>query len=1736
MRRLALATLTVLVLLAAAPHAAVNKIEAAPSLAPLSPDALRVSGPTQRALLVEGEFGALVIADSPDLSPRAEITVEAWVKRDDRPGCATIVGKNRARSYWFGLCDGKLRFYSGNGAFADGSAIIPVGRWTHVAVSFDGQMRRFYVNGALDRAAPENASPLGVSTSDLRIGADQTAGAFFLGRIDEVRIWNVVRSDTQIRTGRLEPAVRSTGLVAAWALDGNGDDLLGENSADTDPAGTFTFDGALPRNITLPVVTNAITMDGKCEGWEYGASERVALDMKNSGTVHIHLTTTDLHVCFEDMPRGNQTTGRVSVYLDRDTGRTNNAQLGDYRFNISFRGTLTVDEADGVGGWKELRPIPGNWTAARNTTTGTEFWSAELQISRSYIFPQSDPDKDPTVGIMVSQTGVDANEERGWPVAAEPLRPITWSEALLGEDGGELPRFHFTGIVRLEQEEDDPRPGRGIANAVVQLLAWDDEKDILSLEDVDTTDGGGAYELDWQGKDPDAFVIKVVDSRGTISMQAIPGSGGEARGANVVLYEIANNRPPVNLEFAGTEFVDRASPADRPLLNQHYLIIYDAPVTEDDLWPIINAKAGQGFRVIPMSVRDLTRTVPGRDAGEKVQKFLADYWTAVEPEPVYALIVGRGDKVPVRDVGWLDTVSEPGDPEYYPRWPTDWYYADVDSGWDANGNGFYGEYLGCAPGETYIDKDGDVADCPEAGSLSREGPFGSLRGGEDDYLAEIAIGRIAVNEAGEVRRALQASVNAERTGGEAKRRALIAAGMWSWTGLSWSEASRRSVPGGSPEADPWLIAPWSGGPPLGVDAGGPLERLVKPILAPFMGTITTLYETQNPFDDPSLNPSGLTPTAPLSRQAFDQHWPSHGLVFLAGNGSREGLMAAHWVNDWNFDFVINQPDRPEACRGAAVSAEQVGPPCWELLPENVADNRLTAPTGPAPVVFANAGSTGNVAWELDGADAAGNILGMTTGPASVAGDLLGRGAVAAWVGSYTGFTPQSADAMQLAFAREMVSGQRLGDAVWAAQRERAETAPSDLRSYGMQLFGDPAMTYWGNTPDTRGPWPQAEGDWGASGRSSYSGPDTGQVDWTGRDGAPSSAASIAGDGTIFIAGRAAILRYSPAGARLDQAALPGAPPGADVTFAPAVTTDGVTLVAGSNLYRFDGDLNLTAQVRLPESATGAVRVAPDGTSWVPTDNGMVRVSGSGVVTIVGDAAVRGGPVFLPNGEVVWSEEGGVLARYKRDLRTGVVELIHDDVARTGELTAPSADADGTVYVGTTSGRIHALPVEDRGWDRDLGAPITARPIIGDDGTLYVVAGNSVFALDGGGGAEVWRSTVSLPVSAAPVVDGSQLFLTGGRNVFALDRATGGSNWILELDSTVDARGTPVIGADRTMYVLLRDNSLVAVREAGWLAAPSNVTATATGSDVTVAWADTTTNESGFRVELCTVERRCGAAETAGPNATSLRLRNVELAPGAPFYVRVQALGPVGAQRVELWPRGTLFTAEPFAEATRDSDFAVSDLASLSPEAVLSPTSLAARATGADKITLTWSYSGDAGQLGGFTVGRSTVQAGPFSNIAFVSPSATEFVDEDLNPDTDYFYELRAVNELGPSSAADSTATTWRRTITLPTDLQLSPTETGVRVAWRSTAPAIEEWLIERLDPGEAKYHVVGRIDGPGRSFQDNIYLIDGTYGYRVRAIGKENESGMIVGQVRIVRNVITGEESSVFLPSASTRH
>jgi len=141
-------------------------------------------------------------------------TAEAWVKATPSGNFQQIISKLDTDFRGWGLQISPSGFLSGylfsdfqvNQRYVIGSAFITDDAWHHVAMTFDGvDTIVLYVDGVLDPIQlndDEGATLASISnTADIHIGsfdADGAPGEFFAGGIDEVRIWDIVRTGTEI--------------------------------------------------------------------------------------------------------------------------------------------------------------------------------------------------------------------------------------------------------------------------------------------------------------------------------------------------------------------------------------------------------------------------------------------------------------------------------------------------------------------------------------------------------------------------------------------------------------------------------------------------------------------------------------------------------------------------------------------------------------------------------------------------------------------------------------------------------------------------------------------------------------------------------------------------------------------------------------------------------------------------------------------------------------------------------------------------------------------------------------------------------------------------------------------------------------------------------------------------------------------------------------------------------------------------------------------------------------------------------------------------------------------------------------------------------------------------------------------------------------------------------------------------------------------------------------------------
>jgi gliding motility-associated-like protein len=156
------------------------------------------------------------------LNITANLTLETWIKFDQtHSDWVRLIGKgdssNRTYGLWLGT-DGKLLFQI-NGTptglnFSSTTALQP-GNWYHIAAVRNGSSAKILINGVEDATATTAVSPQ-TNTFPLTVGYG-TMHTYLKGSLEDVRVWNIARSDSQIQQGMYNSiAGTETGLVAYY--------------------------------------------------------------------------------------------------------------------------------------------------------------------------------------------------------------------------------------------------------------------------------------------------------------------------------------------------------------------------------------------------------------------------------------------------------------------------------------------------------------------------------------------------------------------------------------------------------------------------------------------------------------------------------------------------------------------------------------------------------------------------------------------------------------------------------------------------------------------------------------------------------------------------------------------------------------------------------------------------------------------------------------------------------------------------------------------------------------------------------------------------------------------------------------------------------------------------------------------------------------------------------------------------------------------------------------------------------------------------------------------------------------------------------------------------------------------------------------------------------------------------------------------------------------------------------
>jgi hypothetical protein len=182
-------------------------------------------------------------------------------------------------------------------------------------------------------------------------------------------------------------------------------------------------------------------------------------------------------------------------------------------------------------------------------------------------------------------------------------------------------------------------------------------------------------------------------------------------------------------------------------------------ITINDLYDTITSSSfvpwkesiGYDMKIVRITDPEIT-SQSGIDLGEKIRNFLREYY--IEWGIEYVLIVGDYETIPMRycypdPTNHVNSAGTPGGPGG--DVPTDYYYADLSSpdseSWDFDGDGYHGEYGHDKP----------------------------------DFLPEVYVGRIPINDKSRISYTLEKSVAFEQDTGDWKYNALHPAAFFYFT-------------------------------------------------------------------------------------------------------------------------------------------------------------------------------------------------------------------------------------------------------------------------------------------------------------------------------------------------------------------------------------------------------------------------------------------------------------------------------------------------------------------------------------------------------------------------------------------------------------------------------------------------------------------------------------------------------------------------------------------------------------------------------------------------------------------------------------------------------------------------------------------------------------------------------------------------------------------------------------------
>lgn len=318
-----------------------------------------------KSIYFDGFDDFIRISDHPQLDLTTNYTIEAWIFTEQFTWLGGIVSKyhtNAANGYLLRLSD--ISPYTGISFDEKRTSIgiLNTNQWYHIAGVNDQGTRKLYINGNEQNLTGPTLN-VTVNDNNLKIGSDY-GGRFFKGRIDEVRLWGIPRSQEDINTAMSQNLLgNEEGLIAYYTFDeGTGDTLFDQSNNNhhgllrgspvwvdghslSGTLGDINFDESIDIYDAVMLVTLML-------GYETGSPLQIhASDINQDGSIDIIDIITLIQMVLE-----LDTTGRSILTQAKLMKKNNNIHFKSNGEILGFEILLSTAAAVSHNG------LPSNWS------------------------------------------------------------------------------------------------------------------------------------------------------------------------------------------------------------------------------------------------------------------------------------------------------------------------------------------------------------------------------------------------------------------------------------------------------------------------------------------------------------------------------------------------------------------------------------------------------------------------------------------------------------------------------------------------------------------------------------------------------------------------------------------------------------------------------------------------------------------------------------------------------------------------------------------------------------------------------------------------------------------------------------------------------------------------------------------------------------------------------------------------------------------------------------------------------------------------------------------------------------------------------------------------------------------------------------------------------------------------------------------------------------------------------